>query len=255
MRKIFYFVASLAAVAGVTAHGDPLSPEVPDKGDSLLVPAESSSHGSGAPARDPFAAITLVLPGDEASAGSDPRAGANPANLPPLVDCFHDQGDSSVSSAPLADGRISSFRIGAEGTDKVTVSANGGLWVGVTAVDTHVIEIQANGAVTPGTYTLIDYEGAIGGAGFSGLVLRSTPHLHAELVNNTADTKIELVVSEAADLEWLAPRGSIWTLGALDTWMPFSDSTIMPFRQTGEAFIEDSSGVGEIGIFSPVDPL
>ncbi|RYD41203.1 MAG: hypothetical protein EOP83_34205 [Verrucomicrobiaceae bacterium] len=102
------------------------------------------------------------------------------------------------------------------------MSENGGLWVGVTAVDTHVIEIAPNGGIAAGTYTLIDYEGAIGGAGFRGLELRGTPDLHAKLVNNTAETKIELVVSEAGAQQSPKAAGSIIdNLGRSSLWSAF----------------------------------
>lgn len=213
MRNILRLATSLAAVAGLTAHAD---------------------EANDAPATaDPFAVALAVLNGEPGTGGNASEA------LPPLVNHSQGRADSPVSSASLADGQVSSFRIGMDGSDQVTVCEANGLWVGATAVDTHVIEITSSGWITAGTYTLIDYEGAIGGAGFEGLVLRSGPRLHAELVNNTAETRIELVVSKVDDLEWPATAGSIWNLGDSNNRMPF---------------YEDGAARGNIGIFDLAGP-
>lgn len=227
MRKTFYFVACLGAVAVLKARADDLG---------LEIPAES---GEAVPVRDTFATALAVINGE---AGADSASGT----LPEFVISFAPQGESTVPAAPLADGHVSSFRVGADGFDKVTVSESGGLSVGATAVDTHVIEITANGRITPGTYTLVDYEGAIGGAGFSGLVLRSALDLHAELVNNTAETKIELVVSDADEPERPDATDSIWSLGSPDNWLLFT--------QTGEVYLGDASAMADLGITSLLSP-
>jgi len=186
-----------ATFAGMTAYADPCSPASPEE------PC------------DPFA-VALAVMDNEASAPEHTVS----AILPPLEDYLHPEGQSSVPSAALADGKVSSFRIGAEGLEKVTVSEDGGLWVGVIAVDSHVIEIAEIGEVKAGTYTLIDYEGSIGGAGFKGLKLHGAPHLHAKLVNNTAETKIELVVSDARELEWPKAVIGLVKLGLSSLWAP-----------------------------------
>ncbi len=206
MRKLLCLVTSWAAVFGLTRHPEASHARIPDNPQPApaLVEAAPAPAEQPAPAlpewveptpRDTFSAALAVING-EAGPASDSAADVS---LPPLVECFHPLVDSIVSTAPLADGRVSSFRIGEEGSDTVRVSENGGLCVGATAVDSHVIEITAHGKIVPGTYTLIDYDGAIGGGGFGGLVLQADAGIHAELVNNTADTKIELVVSEVSD--------------------------------------------------------
>lgn len=187
MSRITLLMTTWAAVAGMTAYAEPSDVETPLNGtisSAATVTMEAPS--------DPFAVALVILNG-EASAPTD----AGFEIRPPSVDCLHPEEHSSVPSAQLAEGKVSSFRIGEEGGDQITISESGGLWVGVTAVDSHVIEIAQNGTIKAGTYTLIDYEGSIGGAGFSGLSLRGNPDLHAKLVNNTAETKIELVVSES----------------------------------------------------------
>ncbi|MEK7952323.1 hypothetical protein [Luteolibacter soli] len=204
----------------MTAYADPSAPEAPVNGStSTAATAAMEGPASSAEPSDPFAVALAILNGEAAPAEAGREI------LPPLADCLHPEEQSSVSSAQLAEGKVSSFRIGAEGVDQVTVSEDGGLQVGLTAVDTHVIEIAGNGGIKAGTYTLIDYKGAIGGAGFSGLVLHSTPDLHAELVNNTAETKIELVVSEAgAPQPSEAASGIGNLLGGSSLWSLFDET-------------------------------
>lgn len=200
MRKITLLMTSWAVIAGMTAYADPCDLETPANG-GISPPATEEPS-------DPFAMALAVLNGEKTA-----RADTSSEFLAPSVDCLHPEEQSSVSSARLAEGKASSFRIGAGALDQITVSDADGLWVGVTAVDSHVVEIAENGGITAGTYTLIDYEGSIGGAGFSGLKLRVTPGLHAELVNNTAETKIELVVSEAVEPDSPETAGDNGNLG------------------------------------------
>lgn len=225
MRKTFYFVACLAAVAVLKARADDLAPEIP---------AESAES---APLRDTFSTALAVINGE---ASADAMA---PGTLPRFVTSFDAQGECSVAAAPLADGHVSSFRIG---TDKITVSEIGGFSVGATAVDTHVIEITADGQPTPGTYTLIDYEGAIGGAGFGGLVLRSDPSLHAELVNNTVETKIELVVSAGDEPGQPAAPEGIWNLGSPENWLLFTE--------TGEIYRGENAALDQLWAVNLLGP-
>ena len=178
-----------ATLAGMTAYADPCDRETPG--------SDISSAAASEEPLDPFAAAFAVMNGE-----TSPPEHPISEILPPQEDCLHPESQDSVSSAALGDGKVSSFRVGAEGAEQVTVSEDGGLWVGATAVDSHVIEIAENGEIVAGTYTLIDYEGSIGGAGFKGLTLRGAQHLHAKLVNNTAESKIELVVPDAAELKW-----------------------------------------------------
>lgn len=198
MIRINLLMTCWATFTGVTAYADSCDLETTvSEVSTAAAPEEEPS--------DPFAAALAILNHETSapeSAGSE---------MPPLEDYLHPEGQNSVSSAALADGKVSSFQLGAEGAEKVTVSADGGLWVGATAVDSHVIEIAENGEIAAGTYTLIDYEGAIGGAGFKGLTLRGAPHLHAKLVNNTAETKIELVVSDVGEQKWPNQLSDLWT--------------------------------------------
>jgi hypothetical protein len=195
----------------MTAHADSSVPETSDHATGEATPA------SVEPGYDPFAVALAALNG-ETSASGDSSADAISGIERLAADGFHREGDASVTSASLADGKVSTFRIGAGGFDKVTVTGDGGLWVGATAVDTHVVEITANGRIKAGTYTLIDYEGAIGGAGFAGLSLRHDPRLHVELVNNTAESKIEVVVAGTDAMELASAVKNIWSSVTRSEW-------------------------------------
>ena len=60
----------------------------------------------------------------------------------------------------------------------------------------------ANGLqLTTGQFVLVDYEGSIGGGGFDAFVLANLPPgVEAELVNNTANSSIDLNITGAPGL-------------------------------------------------------
>jgi fibronectin-binding autotransporter adhesin len=63
-----------------------------------------------------------------------------------------------------------------------------------------------------GTYTLVDYEGAIGGAGFGGFAVPSLPpRTIATLVNNIANTSVDLSVTGADFPVWTGAVSSQWS--------------------------------------------
>ncbi|WP_264502794.1 hypothetical protein [Luteolibacter flavescens] len=207
MRKITALTTCWAAIAGLTAYADPSDQEMPPSGTPATATVAVADPSSLPEANDPFAAALAIMSG-EASA----RADAGTELPPAILDSLHSGEHSAVPSVELAGGKVSSFRIDAEGVAPITVSEIGGLRVGETAVDTHFIEIAGKDGITAGTYTLIDYEGLIGGAGFSGLVLRNTADLQAKLVHNTAETKIELVISEGPTPDSFKAAGRIGNL-------------------------------------------
>jgi len=175
--------------------------------------------------------------------------------MPPPVDHFENEGTGgSYATAPLGNGLTSTFRIGANGSDSVMVSQSGGLSVGTAPGNTHTIDIDANGLIAPGTYTLIDYEGAIGGAGFAGLVLGSIPHMNAELVDNTAESKIQLVINEVDGLQWTGSSSSSWLQGGATNWTRFSDGAPSVFFQGDEVNFDDGAQRGTVVIADEVRP-
>jgi len=114
-------------------------------------------------------------------------------------------GQITLPTLTLADGETSILR---PGTDLVTVSDADGFSVGAAPGDTHTITLERTADLAAGTYTLIDYTGAIGGAGFAGLVLDVPPHLHATLVDNAAEGKVDVQITAIDALVWDGDAGT-----------------------------------------------
>ncbi|MBK1881823.1 hypothetical protein JIN85_05320 [Luteolibacter pohnpeiensis] len=106
------------------------------------------------------------------------------------------QGSGSIGRLDLADGSASTFRIGGSANSLSVTSPDGLVTSGA-----HHIHISASTGATPGTYPLIYYNGSIGGDGMSAFNLTPTPGITATLVNNSATSSVDLVVTAVEPIE------------------------------------------------------
>ncbi|WP_367870807.1 hypothetical protein [Luteolibacter sp. Populi] len=228
---------------------------------TVLATLANPVTGSGGPLFGE-SAYSVGLTNDVITLKSAPRATTVRGTLaglvievvPPPADHFFNEQDTTYETAPLGNGLTSTFRIGSAGADTVSVSSSGGLSVGTAPGHTHLIEIVSNDRIVPGTYTLIDYEGTIGGAGFAGFSL-GTPHLDAELVDNVAETKIDLVITEVDALLWTGSPNATWDNAVTSNWSLYSDSsTSAVFKPGDEVIFDDTAAPGEITISGEVKP-
>jgi len=97
---------------------------------------------------------------------------------------------ANLKALELERGSASEFTIGSSSAPLV-ISHSGGFRV----LGSHTIHLAAGPGAATGTFTLIRYSGAIGGAGFNNLTLGRTPGLKARLVNNTASSSIDLQIT------------------------------------------------------------
>ena len=117
-------------------------------------------------------------------------------------------GDQAQFS-PLVNGTASVLRV--TGLDGLTVPAG-----------TNVLRVNhLNTALPPGTYTIIDYDGALQGGAVSNLALYSYPPRSVMyLTNNAANTSIDLVVVALADsIKWLGLNGTNWNINLSTNWI------------------------------------
>jgi autotransporter-associated beta strand protein len=97
---------------------------------------------------------------------------------------------------------------------RVVVTTPDGLTLagGAASVNLNVSSVS----LSVGTYTLVDYTGAIGGAGFGGFVIGSLPvRTIATLVNNVANTSVDLNVTGADFPVWTGTVSSQWSTAAI----------------------------------------
>jgi autotransporter-associated beta strand protein len=160
-------------------------------------------------------------------------------------------GTGTLATLDLAAGSSSVFRIGAD-SDQVVVSDADGL----TVTASHTVSVRPVGEVLVGDmFPVIDYDGTIQGDGFGGLSLAPfpNPHYNLSLVDNTADTTVDVEITSITHLFWTGP-GS-WNL-VNNNWNngtgadKFYSSDIANFDDlaaaTENVVVDDNSGADPI---------
>lgn len=84
-----------------------------------------------------------------------------------------------------------------------------------SGANTVTINVAGNpGATLPVTFPLIDYA-TISGTGFTGFKLGTLPNrINAQLLNNTTDTRVDLLINSLDFPVWSGAFGTAWVLGA-----------------------------------------
>ena len=102
-------------------------------------------------------------------------------------------------------------------------------------------------ALAVGTYTLLDYDGTLGG-GFSSFVRGSLPsRTLGDLVDNVAGTSIDLNVTAVDSARWSGALGTAWsttTLAAPKNWVLNSNGTTQTDYIEGDSVSFTDSAVG-----------
>jgi autotransporter-associated beta strand protein len=161
-------------------------------------------------------------------------------------------GTSVIGSLILKDASESDFRIGTT-NDKITVT--GGVTVPGPS-ENHIINIF-NDPIAGGTITLIDYDGAALTANqFSRFTLGIRPFLGSfELVNNTANTSIDLQIT-LQDQIWKGFTDGKWDASTANWALAGTPNTPAPFSLDNPAIFNDSASVFNVAVDeSNVTPL
>ncbi|NNM30925.1 MAG: hypothetical protein HKO57_15505, partial [Akkermansiaceae bacterium] len=160
------------------------------------------------------------------------------------------QGSAIVESLELAAGSSSSFRLGNGSSDLIDVFQTDGLNV----TGNHTISFQPVGTLAVGEqFTLIDYDGTIQGLGFAGFTAAAfpNPHYMLSLVDNSANTSVDVSVDDITEITWTGAAGTAWDFTAVN-WDDgtlaslFYDADIVNFIDTVNAnesvVVDDSAG-------------
>lgn len=147
-------------------------------------------------------------------------------------------GTSAVASLVLEASTQSTFRLGTT-NDQITVTDDGGLTV-PPAGGFHTINLSGR-PTAGGTITLIDYSGTALGAGeFNRFVLGTTEGAATfELVNNTANTSIDLSIT-LEDQVWKGTSDGNWDL-ATSNWELASMSGVPTIFDTDHPALFDDN--------------
>ncbi len=173
-----------------------------------------------------YAGPTTVTGGTLAANGTIPGSGVTATT------------GGSFGNAAGGTATVSALTLGTAAADISGITANLGASPSVIVTTTNAL--VANGgantalvhisgsAPAPGTYVVVDYDGTIGG-GFSSFALGSTPpRLIASLVNNVANTSVDINIAGSDSARWSGALGSAWTtatLGAPKNWVLHSNGT------------------------------
>ena len=146
---------------------------------------------------------------------------------------------TSVSFASLAN----SAKVNVAGVNGLT--ANGG----ANSVTFNI----GGGAPSVGTYTLIDYAGSLGGTGFSSFRIGTLPTrlLAATLVNNAANTSIDLNVTSVEFPVWKGALSNEWTgtvQAAPKNWVLNSNNAT-----TTDFLVDDNATFTDLGTQTTVN--
>jgi rhamnogalacturonan endolyase len=174
-------------------------------------------------------------------------------------------------------GSVNALTFGAAPSDAQKLLVNTGSGVNglnvlgtnaLAANGTTTIDVGALGLAT-GTFTLLDYDGAIGGTGggFGAFTLGALPpRVSASLVNNTGNTSIDLNITSIGDApRWTGAVNGNWDIGTISPATGTQNSKEVNSGNTtvylessvpGDKVLFDDTATGptSINIVSPVNP-
>jgi fibronectin-binding autotransporter adhesin len=113
------------------------------------------------------------------------------------------------------------------------------------AVTIHV----ANGlTLTQGTFVLIDYSGSIGGGGYSAFVLGNLPSgVDAELVNNTANSSVDLHIKGVQGFRWTGANNTSWNYSE-QNWINQQNGSPSTYTDGYQAEFRDGATRGTVDL-------
>jgi len=144
-----------------------------------------------------------------------------------------DLGTQGNPAAPVV--RVSSLTASG-GADSVTVNVSGGL------------------GIIAGPITLVDYSGTIGGSGFSAFNLVGLPPgVSATLVNNVANSSIDLNITVAPGLRWTGAGGSSWDYGTV-SWIDDGTGASTTYSDGQHTRFLDGAATGIVNLTAAFTP-
>jgi fibronectin-binding autotransporter adhesin len=159
---------------------------------------------------------------------------------------------SATGTATVADGaafgvfnasaqsvQIATLNLGASTGGSLAFELNGtpgvvplNLSTSFTTAGTNTINISSSAALSVGEFPLVQYPGTIGGAGFAGLTLGSLPlRVLANLVNNTANSTVDLNVTGTDTIRWSGAVNGTWDINATQNWKTNSNGANTVYLQ------------------------
>lgn len=147
-------------------------------------------------------------------------------------------------------GGQATFRVGAT-PDSVVVASSGGL---STSGASTVVNIEpGTGFSAPSSFTLIDYSGAIGGAGYN-FTLGTLPHITATLQNDTANSAVKLNVTGFDAVVWQGNVSGNWDLNNTSNFKLESSGAAAKFFQSDLVKFTDAATLKTVNLTGTIAP-
>lgn len=157
---------------------------------------------------------------------------------------------TTVANRLAFTGGQTTLRVGTS-SDSLNVTASGGL---STSGASTLINIEpGTGFTAPSSYTLIDYNGTIGGAGFN-FALGSLPHITATLQNDTANTAVKLNVTGFDAVVWQGNVNGTWDLNTTSNWKLESSSAAAKYFQADLVKFTDAATTKAVTLAGTITP-
>lgn len=172
------------------------------------------------------------------------------------------QNGASLVASSANEFSIGSLTLGASAGDNTTLVVNdGSVPTGFSVTNTN--GLSANGNVmfdlgtitlTPGDYALINYNGAIGGKGFSAFTTSAlSPRVVASLVNT--GSAIDLDVTSVDAPKWTGAINGNWDINATQNWKLIQAGTATGYLEGDQVLFDDSAtGTTNVSIATTVNP-
>ena len=161
----------------------------------------------------------------------------------------------AVPNASLTAGSLSlgastlSFDLGTLGNptaplaNVTTLAASGG-------AGSVTVNVSGGLGLLPGQFTLVDYSGAIGGSGFGAFTLVGLPPgVVATLVNNAANSSIDLNITAAPGLRWTGANGSSWDYLTMN-WFDYAAGANSAYTDNQPTWFLDGAATGIVDVSS-----
>lgn len=122
---------------------------------------------------------------------------------------------------------------------------------GINLDSSSSVTIRSLTGLEVGTIPLIAYDTALGGGGLAGVNLVLPPRIVGSLVDNTADTRVDLSITEVDFIKWTGDINAAWDINTTSNWRQASDNAVTTFLQPdsiGDTVVLDDSAVGNTNI-------
>jgi autotransporter-associated beta strand protein len=121
------------------------------------------------------------------------------------------------------------------------------------------------GSLDTGTFTAIDYTGAIGGSGFAGLTLALPNRVTGQLIDNALNTSVDVEITAVNFPVWTGSVSGVWDLdnGAgtgTQNWKEQTSGTVTRYRQNAPdtdsvSFDDTATGSTTINLSTTLTPV